>query len=340
MATIKDVANLANVSQATVSRVLNHDHTLSVSADTRNRIVDAAKQLNYQTIRVRKQHTYSQAPYRIGIFLCLSQEEELNDPYFLSIRQGVEQECKALGIESMEIYRKYNFNTTQLNPNLDGLIIIGKVDTELIQYIRGKMKCITFIDCSPDEDTYDSVVIDFQKATNLALDHLLESNINTIGFIGGRQTEYTNNQLSHTYEDERYLTFKQRMREIKQYDKRHVHIGEFTMTTGYRLMKQAIEQGGLPNAFFIASDPMAIGALRALRESGLRVPEDIKIIGFDDIEMAQFANPPLSTIHVPTEWMGKIGVKLLVERLKGRDLPLKVTVPTTLIQRESTKMTT
>jgi LacI family transcriptional regulator len=93
----------------------------------------------------------------------------------------------------------------------------------------------------------------------------------------------------------------------------------------------------LPTAVVLASDPMAIGAIRALHEAGIKVPEDISVISFDDIEAAAFLNPPLSTVKVQTEEMGKTAVKLLYDRLKNeREIPLRVTLPTKLVLRDST----
>lgn len=336
MATIKEIAAKSKVSPATVSRVLNNDASLSVAEETRQRILNVAKSLDYKTVRVRKKQTQKkEKAYKFGIFLCQSLEEELSDPYFLSIRQGVENQCRELGIEATEIYRIFNFQISQLNEELDGLIVIGKIDKELIQRLKQKIKHFVYVDYSPDEDQFDSVVIDFHKATNLALDHLLKQGYERIGYIGGVQALHDQTKERHLFEDARHRVFNKKMAKIGKAADDHMFIGEFTMSDGYRLMKKSIEKGNLPDAYFIASDPMAVGALRAIQEKGLKVPEDVAIVSFDDVEMAKFASCPLSTIKVPTELMGKTSVKLLVDRLDGRDIPLKVTVPTKLIVRES-----
>lgn len=114
-----------------------------------------------------------------------------------------------------------------------------------------------------------------------------------------------------------------------------IYIGEYTMSHGYELMKKAIKKKNVPKAFFVASDPMAIGALRALQEAGLSVPSDVALVAFDDIEAARFSSPPLSTVKVYTKEMGQTGVKLLMDRINGRNLPIKVTIPTSLVIRQS-----
>lgn len=336
MSTIKEIASQSKVSPATVSRVLNNDQTLSVSNETRERVLEVAKSLNYKTTRIRKKKATNQkTTTKVGIFLCQSLDEELSDPYFLSIRQGVENQCRDLGIETTEIYRIENFQLSQINSDLDGLIIIGKVGQEVVEQLHQKINHITFIDYSPDENRYDSVVIDFVKSTNRALDHLLELGYKQIGYIGGNQAEHIKGKEKRPFEDERYKVFKDKMTELSMYNEDHTFIGDFTMREGYRLMKVALEKGHLAEAYFIASDPMAIGALRALQEANLRTPEDVALVSFDDVEMAKFASSPLTTVNVPTEVMGRTGVKLLADRLKGRDISLKVTVPTDFVIRES-----
>ncbi|WP_163539809.1 LacI family DNA-binding transcriptional regulator [Gracilibacillus sp. YIM 98692] len=336
MATIKDIATQSKVSPATVSRVLNNDQTLSVSEDTRKRIMETAEKFNYQTIRVRKKQQDKQdESYKVGIFLCQSLEEELSDPYFLSIRQGVESECQNLGIETTEIYRIQNFQLSKVNEDLDGLIVIGKLDTEVVKLLQQKIEYFTYIDYSPNPNKYDSVVINFQDSTKTALDHLLQLGYQEIGYIGAHQAEHTKGNDKKPFDDERYTFYKQKMTGLGKYKKDHVFIGAFTMTEGYRLMKEAIANGNLPEAFFVASDPMAVGALRALQEENIQVPSDVAIVSFDDVEMAKFASCPLTTVHVPTEFMGRTGVKLLMERLGGREIPLQITIPTDFVIRES-----
>ncbi|WP_130859337.1 LacI family DNA-binding transcriptional regulator [Gracilibacillus phocaeensis] len=336
MATIKDIAEKANVSPATVSRVLNNDLTLSVTAETRQRVMTIADNLNYKTIKLRKKkNSAKKQSYRVGILVCQSLEEEWKDPYFLTLRKGVEEQCLKSGIEVTEIYRLRNFTPTQLYQRLDGMILIGKVDPALPPILREKVKHVVYLDYSPDETQYDSVMVDFQKSTNLAIEHLLQLGAKTVGFIGGYTFEFINGQDKQKSKDERHTAFIEKMKEAGRYKKKHVHVGDFTMSDGYHLMKEAIAKGNIADAYFIASDPMAIGVLRALREEKMAVPDEVALVSFDDVELAQFASSPLTTIHVPIETMGATGVKLLIDRIEGREIPLKVIVPTRLVIRES-----
>ncbi|MFB5662338.1 LacI family DNA-binding transcriptional regulator [Alteribacillus sp. HJP-4] len=336
MATIKDIAKRAKVSSATVSRVLNKDSSLSVAEETRRRILEEAEKLHYKTVKKRrserKQQTSGQA--HIGVLILQSQAEEMNDPYFLPIRHGVEKEITIQGMGQPQLIRFSDQNFQQLISQLDGLLVIGGINTDHIQELSMENIPVVFINSSPDVDRFDSVVLDFERATNLALDHLLEHGLRNIGYLAGREFDHYSDRKVEI-EDVRKTTFEKRLKNEGVFQPQHMWLGNYSFSDGYELMKKAIEAGPLPEAFFIGSDPMAIGALRALKEADIRVPEDLAIIGFDDVEMAAFSNPPLTTIRIPTEEMGKAGVRLLVERLNGRTLPLKVTVPTQLVIRES-----
>ncbi|MBT2737260.1 LacI family DNA-binding transcriptional regulator [Bacillus sp. ISL-7] len=337
MATIKEIAALSQVSPATVSRVLNNDQKITVLEETRERILQAAKDLGYKTILERRVEQYQEVDkprISVGILLSKTLEEEMADPYFLSIRQGVEEELLTQGITSTFMFRWNDIGTNHLIRDLGGLIIVGKISEKALKAVSDQIENVVYIHHSPDEDLYDSVVIDFVKSTETALLHLLDQGYKRIGYIGGVDIEYLKNETI-AIEDKRLTTYESLMKEKGLYNPNYTFVGEYTMSQGYELMKQAIEQNDYPEAFFISSDPMAIGALKALQEAKLSVPNDVAIVSFDDIEMARFASTPLTTVKVFTKEMGQTGVKLLLDRINGRKLPLKVTVPTKLIIRQS-----
>ncbi|MGM0878352.1 MAG: LacI family DNA-binding transcriptional regulator [Bacillota bacterium] len=339
MTTIKEIAAQAKVSSATVSRVLNNDPTISVTDETRDRILEVSKDLGYTTVRKRRNEqklTNTSSP-RIGIFLAHSLEEEedgVDDPYFSSIRQGVESECLNQEIFTYKVTRFSDPHQEQIIDDIDGLIVIGGMKFDVLKRVRNCSDNVVFINHSPDEERYDSVVVDFEKATTSVLDHLLNLGYSKIGYIGGREREQFTGNYS-VIEDKRLTTFEELMKSKGLYRKDHVFIGEYSMTQGYELMKDVIKTGNLPEAFFIASDSMSIGAMRALQEANLKVPEDIAIASFNDIHMAKFASTPLTSVKVYTEQMGRVGVQLLLDRINGRKIPLKVIVPTKLVVRDS-----
>ncbi|PLS03752.1 LacI family DNA-binding transcriptional regulator [Neobacillus cucumis] len=337
MATIKDIANMTKVSPTTVSRVLNNDQTISVLEETRLRILQTAKELGYKTILERQAEKHMESAKKtpnVGILLCQTLEEEMSDPYFLSIRQGVEEELLRQGITTTSTVRLYEAGSNPYIHDFDSLIVIGRISEKALKKVSDHIQNVVYINHSPDDSLYDSVVIDFVKSTELALNHLLKAGYKRIGYIGGVEKEHANSGKIKV-EDERLTTFEKFMESEGLHDPRWTFIGEYQMSQGYALMKRALQLKDLPEAFFIASDPMAIGALKALQEAGLSVPTDVAIVSFDDIEIAQFTSTPLTTIKVHTKEMGHTGVKLLMDRLNGRTLPLKVVLPSELVVRQS-----
>lgn len=339
MATIKDIAREANVSTATVSRILNDDQSLSVAEDTRKRVLEAADLLNYKPSRRRnpKNRKIEQNEgYNIGLILSSSQEDEIHDPYFLSLRLGVEMACEQLSLNIASVVRvNKNGPLTGLN-NLDGIIAIGAIDPQDIKDVYYQHKNIVFVDYLPNKDDYDAVISDLEKATYKVMDYLFELQHTNIGYMGGRTgIRGLSGKECTEIDDIRKSTYQKVMQENDLYQSQNVLIGEWGPNGGYQLMKEAIDRGSLPSAMVIASDPMTIGALRALHEAGIKVPQDISIVSFDDIEAAPFLNPPLSTVKVHTDEMGKTAVKLLYDRLNGRKIPIKAVLATDLILRDS-----
>lgn len=262
----------------------------------------------------------------MGLVLCTSENQD--DPYWFSIRQGIEKECGTLGVSTTTLLwneRDLVIQNQQEIDDLAGIIIISEREGTT-SFMKHLQKPMVFVDPHTHTDLFDSVVIDFETATSNVIDHLLKLGHQQIGFIGGTRL---------TGHDPRYLTFQRVLEEKKLFNPAYVHLGDWAANEGYTLMKRAIETGHLPSAFFIASDPLAMGALHALHESEFSVPHDVSIVSFDGVEVSAFTHPPLTTVKIHSEMMGTVATRLIMERINGRDIPLKVTVTTSLIVRES-----
>ncbi|WP_284036859.1 LacI family DNA-binding transcriptional regulator [Neobacillus sp. 114] len=328
MATIKDIAKKAGVSIATVSRVLNYDTTLSVSDETKKRIFEVAEELDYKKKAVVRKPEIG----KIALFQWYTEKEELEDLYYMSIRLGVENRCRHHGIQVIKYFQD-SFEELK-GEDIHGLIAIGKFSRRQISELASVTENIVFVDYSPDEDQYDSVVVDMERATMKILDYLLEKGHKEIGYIGGREAY---KDQATVIEDSRELAFKRYLTGKGLLDEKFMYIGGFSVDQGCTLMKQAIEDHGdrLPTAFFAGNDPIAIGALRALLEAGISVPERVNIIGINDISVSKYVFPALSTVKVYTEQMGETAVDTLLERNEGRTIAKKIAFPTKLIIRNS-----
>lgn len=328
MATIKDIAKKANVSAATVSRILNQDESLSVTEETRNKVLKVAQELNYTKKKITEQQI------SIGIFQWYSLFQELEDPYYQSIRIGIENYCASRQIEVIRAFQS-DSNYMEALKSVNALICIGKFNEQQIQSFESITKNIIFVDMKTAKIHCNTIALDFRQAVIDALDYLSDLGHKHIAYLGGKE-----------YLEDGNVYFEERKEIFVTYCKKHGLIyepylseDEFSAESGYQMMKKLIHEDHLPTAVFAASDPIAIGAMRALYENGYKIPEDISVMGFDDINVASFSNPPLTTIHAPAEFMGEYAAHYIT--LLAKDLsiefqtPVRLTLPCSLSVRQS-----
>ncbi len=332
MTTLKNIADKLGVSITTVSRVLNYDKSLSVSDVLRKRIINQASKMNYKTPRNRVKIN-SNNKYKIAIIHWYDLKQENDDPYYVQMRRGIQELAQKSNFETVLIYKNDGNYRVLESDKLDGIICIGKFLSFHIKRFKKLTRNIVFVDSSPNEDIYDSVVIDFNNAVKSVLVALIKKKYRTIGYIGG--SEYIGSSLS--LGERRELVFRDYLYQKNMLKTQYIHIGSFTSASGYRLMKEALEKSSKAQVYFCANDAIALGALRAINEKGLNVPKDIAIIGFNDNPTSSYTSPPLSSVHVYTKFMGEQSLKSLVERIEGRDIPIKKIVPTKLVFRETLK---
>ncbi len=332
LATIKDIADLAAVSPATVSRVLNHDQSMSVSSETKERIFNAAHQLNYT-----KSHSHTQkkgTQKTIAIIEWYTEQQELNDLYYFSLREGIEEKAQALGYN---IQRLFHTDPLEKAAACSGILALGKFSDLQIEQLGQLSKHIVFVDCDTLGQGYSCVVPDFDNGVAAVLHQFEQKGLKKIGMLAGE--EHTSDQEKSLL-DPRFLAFKKQLTDQNKYDRRYVYVGDFTLDSGYKMMQQALTDlaGDLPEAFFMANDSLAVGALRALQEKNIQIPKQISIISFNDSSLADFVYPKLSSVHVPTTQMGATAVELLDSKLTSKtneSEPRKVTHGVRLVLRDS-----
>ncbi|WP_342433223.1 LacI family DNA-binding transcriptional regulator [Neobacillus sp. FSL H8-0543] len=325
MATIKDIAKLANVSITTVSRVLNYDETLNVPPETRKRVFEAAEELAYVITPKKK----AKSKWKIGLYDSFSLEEELVDTYYLSIRVALEKKLKRKGIDFYRIEKEGNEGSIR---KIDGILCLGTFKNKDIEKIKSFDKPCVFIDSNPDDQYFDSVIIDFNSATKNALNYLIELGHENIGFIGGIETDMYGNR----FKDLRQDVFENYLKEKNIFKEELVKIGGYDPKDGYTLLKEMLTSEQKPTAIFVANDTIAVGCYKAAYELGIKIPAELSIVGFNDVATAQYMVPPLTTVKLYTEIMGETAVDLLIEKLSSkREISKKITINTKLIVRES-----
>lgn len=342
MVTIKEIAKAVGVSSATVSRVLNFDTTLSVTEQKRQAIIETAEALNYATPRNRARAAQqSTAANKIALVHCLRPHQELVDPYYVGVRLGIESRCHALQMETIKVYHTDAMPGASLLQSASGVIAIGGQSEAELAWLKHHSRHLVFADFVPPDDDLDSVESDLPLAVRKLLTAMTDLGYRRIGYIGWTEGE----NGSMPYAEKRCRAYIEWMNQYSQFDPRLCVTGRVHEENGDRRTEQAghllalnlMSQPHPPEAFITCNDNMAIGAYRAMAELGLRIPDDVAIASFNDISVAQFLNPPLSTTRLPSEEIGEAAVDLLLERIAGRDLAKRITLATQIKWRASTR---
>lgn len=326
MATIKDIASMAGVSIATVSRILNNDPTLSTSLETKQKVLDAAKKLNY-----KKTGRVSKAAYKLGIVQWFSAEQESKDSYYLSIRRGIEDFCVKNCIHIIRAF-KSDINYKQDLENVDGLICIGKFSKDEIKELSGMSKDVVFLDMPIKDYSVTTYTLDFKGAVTKVMDYLTQLGHREIAFLGGK--EYVGD--GRQFNDERKKSYVSYCTKHKLDPVKYLKEGNYSIESGYEMMSELINSETLPTAVFAASDYIAVGAMKALKENNIKIPEDISIIGFDDADICNFTTPSLTTVHAPSYDMGQYGANFLFAASNlSTATPISVKMPCKIVYRDS-----
>jgi LacI family transcriptional regulator len=341
MVTIKEIAKAVGVSPATVSRVLNYDPALSISPVKRQAIIETAEALNYETPRNRNKangHAAVSLLTRLAIVHFLEPTDEIADPYYVGVRLGIENRCRELKTEIVKVFHSDALPEASLLSGVSGVIVIGKHSDSEIAWFREHAQHVVVADFDPKIDTLDSVFSDVGVATVKILEGLKASGYKRIGFIGSH--EHLNGETLH-FGERRCAAYIEWQKANDSFEPELLALGSnvngqnLRLETGYRLAQGLLDLEGRPDVIITANDNMAIGTYRAAQERGLAIPSDISIISFNDIPVAQFLTPPLTTVKIHGEHIGETAVDLLLERLSGRDYGKQVRIATELVWRGS-----
>lgn len=329
--TLKDVARAAKISVSTASKAINNID--GVSEHTRQRVLNAAKKLNYRASFVPKS-LRNKTSRSIGLII-----PNILNPFFCTLVNGVEDAALKegyvviLGSAKEDTRRESSYLDVFSERWIDGIILAAgasEEDEEYIGYIKKRGIPIVFIDREIEEHFTNSIGIDNDMAMYTATKYLIELGHEDIGFISGPLGVKVFNKRLEGYKralENSGLEFQEDL----------VQEGDETAVGGGVATKKLLKTDKKITAILASNDMMAIGSLKELSKAGLRVPEDISVMGFDNIPLASVTTPALTTVSQPSYEMGVEAVKLLLEITKGKKTAKsKIILGTEIVTREST----
>ena len=308
--TLADIARALGVSKMTVSRAINNHP--EISPETRARILDAAQRMNYRPNQFARALTTNRS-YLLGVVV-----PDLMHSYFAEICRGIETVAKPLGYQNLicstdEDTANEESEVEALLPRTDGLILASSASPSETKFyrrvIRERAKMV-LIDRQLEGIKCPTVTTDDVKVGELATEHLLNLGHRRVGHLKG------------TVASTAALRFEGYQKALAKrgapLDAELVRECGFTESDGYNATREWLRNGDLPSAIFAANDPAAIGAMRAIAEAGLRIPEDIAIVGGGNIHYGDMLRVPLTTVAWSTSEMGQAAARLLIDLVEGK----------------------
>lgn len=304
--TLKDIARELNISYSTVSKALSDSP--EISDNTKEKVRNAAKKMNYKPNQIARGLVMKETK-TIGLII-----PDITNPFYPEIAWGVEETASKEGYSiflcnsNWENEKEREYINLLIGKKVDG-IILAPIGEKSLNLDDIELPIIT-VGIKDKYNGKNFVVIDDKRGGYLATQHLIKFGHKKIMFIGGKENVESNK--------ERFEGYKLALSTYGfQFDKTLVKNGNFKRESGYILMKQVLMEGIRPTGVFAGNDLLALGVMQAIIECGFKIPEDISIVGFDDISFAQLPEISLTTIAQPKYEMGKLAFKMLLQKIKN-----------------------
>lgn len=328
MATLKQVAQLAGVDSSTVSRVINNDSSLSIKLETRERILNAIKELNY-TPNLAARNLKNRETKILGLAIT-----DFFNPVMASIIHGAELRAKREGYNLL-VYSAEQDQSKIINSlvdrQIDGLLISSPEfgDEDILKLNDKDLPIISVNRKVLGMENY--VTVNDMQGSKLGVKHLIEFGHKKIAHISG--------PLYTTTGVERLMGYRKAINEENiKFTSEFVQESEYSIEGGYIAMKNLLSLSNRPTAVFASSILIALGAMKAIHEEGLSIPNDISLVGFHDVYFADAIFPGLTTVKMPLEEMGDIAIGKLIDIIHKKGKNEGITIPgERIINRESVK---
>ncbi len=328
--TINDVAKLAETSATTVSHVINE--TRFVSPDTKQRVMDAIRALGYRPNSMARGLRSGQSK-TIGLIV-----PDNSNPFFAEILRIIENYGYSKGYSVIlcnsdgDVNKEIAYTELLYAKQVDGIVFISTNNsTEHLEKLTDSGIPMIVMDRDVDLTDTDVIMVDNYQGGYAATQYLIQLGHQRIACIAGPSLL--------TPSADRVKGYRQALEDAGlPYDESLVVSGDFQVDSGESAMRVLLEGKHRPTAVFACNDLMALGAMRAIREAGLSIPQDISVIGFDDIALSSYISPTLTTIAQPLKEMARASIEMLITRIQGETVDLQAkrrVLPTELIIRES-----
>ena len=326
------VAKMSGVSRSTVSRVINDDP--NVSEKTRTKVLEVVRQLNYEPNAAARSLAAGRTRV-LGLVIPRGVSALFTDPYFPILIQGISSACNAhdhsvmLWLAEPE-YERRTIRQIMHSGLIDGVIMASQLNDDPVgqALLEGDLPFI-LVGRHPTQPNVNYVDVDNENAAREAVTHLLQLGRRRVAALTGPE-----NMIAGLDRKTGYLAaLRQRGLPI---DSNLIVEGDFSQAGGYAAMQRLLPHH--PDAVFAASDSMAAGALHALREAGRDVPEEVAVVGFDDMPFAAQTTPALTTVRQPTHRVGVMAAETLIDLIENSDSPAqprRIVLPTELVIRQS-----
>lgn len=351
MATLKDIAERVNVSQTTVSRVLNGDPALNVTEETRKKIFLTAKELGYKTVKQRyrtrekikrdkkaiaEEMVDNTGERRVGIAQMFNLQEQMEDLYYFRLKNILDEVCFEKKWTTVMLNRNSEGRFVKNDDTpLEGIIAVGRFSLSEIDDFHKYTDNIVFVDSSPDDQIYCSIVPNYHLAIRQVLQRFSEKGRKRIAYLGNVDTYRLAKDMTM---DSRFYYYKNSLMNRHAYEENLVIDCEMNSRNCYERMLEYLDthtEEEYPDAIFVASDAAAPGLIKALSERNIIIPEQIGIISFNNTSFSEFSNPPLTSVEVYLRESADSAVRCMEKLWSGKKLPVKVMVPCSLVRRDS-----
>ena len=334
--TLKDVARLANVSTSTVSRIINSKDNSFASEAVRNRVWEIIKSTGYvpnvtaRNLRLRDITEHTRASNSIACIFARV-KKTIDNPFFTQIARAVEQQALAMGYVMTYSFTAFDIENIAILDKImtgpvDGMVVLGRFDVATTRFLKKYTNNFVYVGLNGIDFDCDQVLCDGYEAALSAMDYLVNQGHKTIAYLGETKHEVRYKAYIHALE-KAGIPIESRL----------AINCESSSNGGYNGIQQLLDTNPTPpSAIFCINDITAIAAMKRLREAGLKIPQDVSVISIDDIEMAQYVAPMLTTVGIPKTELGAMAAKILIDRIeKGHKLPTKIHLPHKLVIRES-----